>query len=370
MCKPLQSSFLSPEAENRRLRERLDEWEREARNNEEVFRRFREREQELLDADGLPQLLEILTDGMQVSFKVCAVSLVLQDGNHELRRLLDAGGRPAATFDRVRFVDDLESFHPLYCRLNRPLLGPYQADEHQSLFPGGCPPLGSVALVPLMLRGQPVGSLNLGSRDATRFTRHHSTDFLSRLAMIAAVCLENTAVRQHLVFSGITDALTGLHNRRYLERRLQEEIARARRHGQPLSCLFVDADHFKRVNDEHGHNTGDLVLREIARRMRECLRRSDVATRFGGEEFALLLPQTDADEAFCLAERIRRHIGGQPFPTAQGGRIPVTVSIGVGELPGEGGDGAGKRMLEQADAALYQAKRQGRDRVVRADRPA
>lgn len=360
--------FLTPEAENRRLREQLDEWEREARNNEEIFRRFRDREQALLDASDLPDLLEILTRGMRESFQVCCVSLVLLDGNHKLRHLLASSGRQATSFGDVLFVDDLEAFHPIYSRLRKPWLGPYQGGGHSSLF-HGCPPLHSMALVPLILRGSLVGSLNLGSRQPTRFTRHHSTDFLFRLAMIAAVCLENTAVRQHLVFSGLTDALTGLHNRRYLERRLQEEIARARRYGHPLSCLFVDADHFKQVNDRHGHSTGDLVLREISQRMKECLRASDVATRYGGEEFALLLPQTDAREAFNLAERIRRRIERHPFPTASGSEIPVTVSIGVGEL-GEAPDGeGGKKLVEQADSALYEAKRLGRNRVVRSGHP-
>ncbi len=364
-----QTRFLSPEAENRLLREKLDHWEKEARNNEEVFRRFHEREQALLDADDLPRLLEVLTRELQHSFRVPCITLVLQDGNHELRHLLTSAGQQPQDFGDVLFIDDMEAFHPIYTRLHRPWLGPYMGEEHGALF-SGCRPLRSIALVPLLLRGNLVGSLNLGSGDPTRFTRHHGTEFLSRLAMIAAVCLENTAIRQHLVVSGLTDALTGLHNRRYLERRLQEEIARARRYGHPLSCLFVDADHFKRVNDLHGHASGDLVLREISQRMKECLRASDVATRYGGEEFALLLPQTDATEAFHLAERIRRRIEEHPLPIAGGDAIPVTVSVGVGELgEGEAGEAA-QQMLAEADAALYQAKREGRNRVIKAGRRA
>jgi len=362
----LHQPHLSPEAENRKLRNSLRELTEEARNNEETLKRFDGRELSLLGAETLSELLEILTSGMRDSFQLPCISLVLEDGNHELRHLLTGTGIQPEDFRDVLFVDDLERFHPLYRRLSTPWLGPFLGDEHRTLF-SDCSPLRSLALVPLIRRGTLVGSLNLGSPEKTRFTRHHATDFLHRLATIAAVCLENTANREHLVISGLTDALTGLHNRRYLERRLAEEVARARRYRHPLSCLFVDADHFKRVNDLYGHSTGDMVLREIALRMKGCLRASDVATRFGGEEFTLLLPQTDAREAFNLAERIRMDIAETPVPVAPERELRVTVSIGVSEMALQRDDGdAGARLMADADAALYDAKRQGRNRVISA----
>ena len=159
-----------------------------------------------------------------------------------------------------------------------------------------------------------------------------------------------------------------MHNRRYLQKRLNEEIARSRRYNHPLSCLFIDADHFKQVNDRYGHGAGDLVLREIALRVSECLRASDVATRFGGEEFALLLPQTDAKEAFKIAERIRLRIAQHPVTLAQGAELSITVSIGISELENGEREDPGKSLLSDADAALYQAKRRGRNRTVRPDR--
>jgi len=359
----LHTPHLSPEAENRKLREGLRELAEEARNNEETLKRFHERELSLLSAETLPELLEILTGGMQASFRLPCISLVLHDNDHELRHLLTGTGILPEGFDNVIFVDDLEHYHPVYTHLRQPWLGPFMGEEHRALFTG-CSPIRSLALVPLIRRGTLVGSLNLGSGNNTRFTRHHATDFLHRLATIAAVCLENTANREHLVISGLTDALTGLHNRRYLERRLAEEVARAHRYDHPLSCLFVDADHFKRVNDLYGHSTGDLVLREIALRMKECLRASDVATRFGGEEFTLLLPQTDAREAFNLAERIRARIEQLPIPVASGCELSVAVSIGVSELNARQGDDAGGQLMADADAALYEAKRLGRNRVI------
>ena len=225
-------------------------------------------------------------------------------------------------------------------------------------------------MLPMIRRNQLVGVLNLGSQNPTRFTRHHATDFLDRLASIGAVCLENATNREHMVISGLTDALTGMHNRRYLQKRLNEEVARSRRYGHPLSCLFIDADHFKRVNDLHGHSAGDLVLQEISLRICDCLRVSDVATRFGGEEFALLLPQTDSEEAFKIAERIRLRIAKDPVTLNQGTKLQITASIGISELSKGDLEDPGKALLDDADVALYAAKRLGRNRTVRPNRSA
>ena len=354
--------------ENRRLRQRLQELTDEARNSEAVSRRCHDRELLLLTAETLPQLLNVLTEGMRQSFGLSSLSLVLCDPVHEIRHLLRHAGTPEEAFPMVRFEDHLESLSPVYARLSRPWLGPFTGEEHARLFPLGRPP-DSIALLPMMRRGELVGSLNLGSEVPHRFTRHHGSDFLYRLATIAALCLENATNRERLFLSGLTDTLTGLHNRRYLETRLEEELARARRYRLPLRCLFLDADHFKGINDTWGHAVGDQVLVETAQRVKACLRASDIATRYGGEEFALILPQTGMDEAQHLAERIRLEVAGTSVAVVDDGRpLGITLSIGVSEiLPGvHDGDlrALGQRVLAQADAALYQAKAQGRNRVV------
>ncbi len=358
----LDISKISLEAENRLLRSRLEQFMAEASYNERTHMRCHERELSLLAAEDLPQLLQILTQGMQASFRLPCISLVLLDPEHELRHLLANTGTSAETLNDVYFVDQLSTFSPILEGLRSPWLGPFLGYDHRELFPH-CRALRSVALLPMIRRNTLVGGLYLGSDDISRFTRHHASDFLNRLAAIGAVCLENTANREHLVVSGLTDALTGLHNRRYLERRLSEEIARSRRYGHPLSCLFIDADHFKLVNDLHGHSAGDQVLRELSLRVRECLRASDVATRFGGEEFALLLPQTDLVEALKLAERIRHRVQQNPIPAGNGNELAITISIGVSELKEADQEDAGERLISSADAALYQAKQQGRNRV-------
>jgi diguanylate cyclase (GGDEF)-like protein len=160
-----------------------------------------------------------------------------------------------------------------------------------------------------------------------------------------------------------TDPLTGLANRRCLERRLADEIARARRHGVPLTAVALDIDHFKSVNDKHGHDMGDVVLRNVARAMAEGLRSNDLAARPGGEEFLLLLPHTELAGGVTMAERVRGrlerlvHVG--PSTT-----LRVTASFGVACTQQTATLPAGEELLARADRALYEAKRAGRNRVT------
>lgn len=351
---------------NRQLRQQLSSLTREASHNEEVLKRFHDRELTLLATESLPQLLSCLVDGMRASFDLPNIQLVLHDPDHELRHLLLHSGIEPEGLTNIRFVDEITRFSPKHARYRAPWLGPFRNPEHTILFPAD-DSLKSIAILPMIRRGQLVGFIGLGSHDPNRFTRQHASDFLNRLATISAICLENTANREHLVISGLTDALTGLHNRRYLERRLEEEVTRALRYQHPLSCLFIDADHFKQINDRHGHGAGDSVLRELALRVKECLRLSDIATRYGGEEFTLLLPQTDATEAAKLAERIRSRIQAKPIAIHGGGSVEVTVSIGVSALsPGsdrEDPQQNAKQLIEAADQALYKAKESGRNRI-------
>lgn len=155
----------------------------------------------------------------------------------------------------------------------------------------------------------------------------------------------------------LTDRLTGLWNRRFLERTAAAELARSKRHRQPLAAVLFDIDHFKNVNDTHGHLAGDAVLRELASLTRSILRASDSLVRWGGEEFLVLMPHTTHAAAAVAAENLRRLVAAHAFPSV--GRL--TISLGVAEaLPGEDMD----RFFARVDAALYRAKDSGRDRVV------
>jgi diguanylate cyclase (GGDEF)-like protein len=186
--------------------------------------------------------------------------------------------------------------------------------------------------------------------------------------------LRSKALRDALALQAATDGLTGLVNRRTLDQRLADTFAVSRRYGRPLACLMVDVDHFKRVNDTYGHQAGDAVLREVASRMKAQCRGTDTAARYGGEEFSVLLPETDAERAKAVAERIRAAVAAAPVPvwisgtaiddgrTGQIVPVPVRVSVGVASLAEQ--IDTPDALLALADKALYEAKQAGRDQVV------
>jgi len=161
----------------------------------------------------------------------------------------------------------------------------------------------------------------------------------------------------------ITDGLTGLFNRRYMEMHLATLMEQAVSRGKPLAVLVVDIDYFKAVNDSHGHDAGDDVLREFALRIRKTTRNIDLACRYGGEEFVIVMPETDMAVATMVAERLRRRIATEPFTIQLGARnLEVTISIGIAAINGV--DDTAAAILKRADTALYRAKRDGRNRVV------
>ena len=161
----------------------------------------------------------------------------------------------------------------------------------------------------------------------------------------------------------ITDSLTGLYNRKHLMEVLTKEVARAERYQRPLAVLMIDVDHFKLCNDTWGHLAGDEVLRNIAAIFRGCLRESDCVGRYGGEEFLIILPETVADDAWRIADRIRSRLAEEDFPT-DSKPVRITISGGIATFPGNGR--SPESLLRSADAALYQAKNHGRNRVVSA----
>lgn len=159
------------------------------------------------------------------------------------------------------------------------------------------------------------------------------------------------------------DQLTGLLNRREFERILREEKERSLRFGQPCAIILADLDHFKAVNDRHGHPAGDEVLRQVARRLEGSVRSVDRVTRIGGEEFAIVMPQADATVATETAERLCRLIRAEPVPAGGDLRLPLTLSLGVAVFPADAAQG--EDIVTAADKALYAAKTGGRNRVVR-----
>jgi len=338
-----------------------------AAHNEEKMRRSQQRELRLLQADDLSTLFSELIGGLRTSYSLQYVSLVICDPDHDLRHLLLAAGTPAEDIGNLIIVESLTGLAPQYIALRQPWLGPYTVCDHQLIFPRSCN-LASVAMIPLLHRGKLIGSINLGSDDSQRFTRDLASDFLAHLGVIATYSIENVVNRARLLRSGFTDVLTGWHNRRYLQLRMKEELARASRNGDNLVCLMLDVDHFKLVNDTWGHAAGDAVLRELAHRIETQVRASDIAARYGGEEFVVLLPDTGTDDGERLADRIRTAISTTPFDLPNDEETTITASIGIAGIspPSQANDikTIGDSLIARADVALYKAKADGRNRVV------
>jgi two-component system cell cycle response regulator len=354
------------QGEIRELRGRIATLMEEASANEKLLRRSQERELDLLKAENMAQLFDAICKGLKTSYSLESVTLLLLDPQHEIRHLLVADQVSVEDFPTVLFTDSLVGMAPQFNSFHRPWLGPYMGCDHQLLFPG-VQGLKSAALIPLRRQDRLQGSLNFGSVDEKRFTRHLATDFLAHLGVIASFSIENTINRARLVRSGLTDFLTGWHNRRYLNARLKEELARAQRQGTNLTCLVIDLDRFKQINDKHGHLVGDMALREAAQRVDAHIRGSDAAARFGGDEFVVLAPGISSEQAAALAERIRIAVSETPLTIPSGAKLNMTVSIGVAGmmLSREEADlkAAAERLLSDADAALYRAKQLGRNRV-------
>ncbi|HET7788523.1 MAG TPA: GGDEF domain-containing protein [Myxococcales bacterium] len=211
--------------------------------------------------------------------------------------------------------------------------------------------------------GERVGERLLSNDD--RFQIGTSTTFKFSIADEL-----EAAVQRKLVEAALREPLTGLYNRRHFQERFAAEVAVAHRHRRPLSLLLVDVDHFKRVNDKHGHLAGDEVLKTVAQALTQGLRIEDILARFGGEEFVVLAREADAAAAMALAERLRQLVEAAQTPWEGGEGIPagvsVTVSIGVAQLAPEEND---RDLFQRADGAAYQAKKLGRNRVLLAEPP-
>lgn len=354
--------------ENQTLRRKLRAFLAQARENEQKMRRFHEQELRLISTASLAELIQRVLFSYRTAFKLDLVSLVLLDPEYEIQRILGEEGVPLADMEQLLFQSDPDIFDNLFGISTAPLLGPFRPQEQGFLFAPGSPEPRSVALLPLVRYGEMIGCLNLGSLEPNRYVAGSATDFLQRLATIVAICLENATNHERLKRVGLTDSLTGVNNRRFFDQRLKEEVARAVRAGKPLGCLFLDVDHFKSVNDRFGHQVGDKVLWEVAGLIREQLRAEDVLGRYGGEEFAALLINTEQDAALEIAGRIRSVIEAHGFATESRASLQVTISIGVAMLVSEPGESdverIANRLVDDADQAVYRAKREGRNRVV------
>jgi diguanylate cyclase (GGDEF)-like protein len=364
MSNPLQ-------AENLLLRRELNQLLEQARRNEEIMRRHNRLDLQFIGASSFQELIETVFKTLPASSELDVVTLALLDPQYDIRRILADLRIALSDFPHLLFFQEAEELGDIHVNLRKAELGVYSQQRHGALYPEPIMLPASVAIVPLIRNNQLIGTLNLGSSNRNRFTASMASDFIEHLACIVAICIENVINSERLKHIGLTDPLTGVNNRRYVERRLNEEVGRSRRQNTALSCLFIDIDHFKRINDTVGHQAGDEVLREVAGRIKAELRLSDALGRFGGEEFVVLLVDAGLPDAVLVAERIRAGVAETSLVLSSGETLNVTVSIGVATLDtvtaSEELESIGQQFLAQADRALYEAKANGRNMVVAAE---
>ena len=246
----------------------------------------------------------------------------------------------AKSFDGLRFAAQLRSDE---ATRSLPILGVADLDERQKAVKAL-----EIGINDILAR--PIDPGELAARVRTQIRRKRYTDYLrSNL--------------DHSLELAVTDQLTGLHNRRYMAGQLEALMRRSAQGGEPVSVLVIDIDHFKKVNDSFGHDVGDEVLAEFAVRLASNVRAIDLPVRHGGEEFVVVMPDTDLEDARRIAERIRLHVAGAPFRVMGGDELlAVTISIGVACSAGEGD--TPQAIVKRADEAVYEAQSRGRNRVI------
>jgi diguanylate cyclase (GGDEF)-like protein len=219
---------------------------------------------------------------------------------------------------------------------------------------------GVCMVAPIISKSKIRGLLAVGQKMSKENFTRSDQELFSLLAHFISVAFSNSILYQRMEQISITDGLTGLYNYRYFKKRLEDELMRARRYEHYLSLVLFDVDHFKNFNDTQGHPAGDVALKQVADILQATIRKSDIAVRYGGEEFCVILPEGDRRSAFNFAERLRKQIEAHHFRGEEqqpGGRL--TVSLGVASFPGDAHNL--QELIDRADVALYEAKNSGRN---------
>jgi diguanylate cyclase (GGDEF)-like protein len=323
------------------LEERLEELQRERARLADAIRRVGESFTKSLDRVGLLEIVvQTAVDGVEAA---AGRATIRRTGEERLREV-------AATGDPDAYATVLHAAEA----------AALDAGQIAEIELGGA----SALAAPLGGDGG-VGIVSV-ARGERRFTTGEH-ELFSYLTNQASVSVENVDLHETVQRQAVTDELTGLFNHRRFQEVMTQEVERARRYGQEMGLIMLDIDNFKRVNDTYGHLQGDMVLREVARVLRQSSREIDEPARYGGEEMAVALPQTDLEGAFRFAERVRRRIEALDLPLLDGdGTLKVTASFGAASLATSTGDGK-DALVAAADAALYRAKRSGKNRTVRAE---
>jgi diguanylate cyclase (GGDEF)-like protein len=218
-------------------------------------------------------------------------------------------------------------------------------------------PIKPAKVIPIISFSGPIGMVLIGEKVVGKTYDEEENLYIDRLIRFGSLAFQNILHYQR----AIIDFKTRLYNHLFFTRRMDEELARIKRYGSKLTVLILDVDHFKQFNDTHGHMAGDLALVEVAKILKSSIRQEDVAARFGGEEFVLMLIQCDSNYGWLIGERIRKRIMKHRF-SFEGKSLGITVSLGISHAEGNGHHPSGPQLLQEADQALYESKKGGRNR--------
>ncbi len=354
------------EQDYQRLRQTVTNLLVRIEENQQIQARFHDYEFQLLGCRTVSELLDRLFEGAKEHFDLVGVSLVLYDPDYSIAGLIEH--LELGDYNNCFQLRQNEDFFvQIYDGVPSVRLGELELLKSVRLFPN-VGKIGSVALLPLMRQERQIGSLHFASHSSTRYSPDKAVSFMWHLALMVAVCLENCIALEQLKRQGHEDILTQVRNRRSFEEELVKEIERAQRQSTQLSCMFVDIDHFKNINDTYGHQIGDLCLREVANHINQELRKTDLLARYGGEEFVVLLPNCDSAQVAIIAERVRATIEKNSLKTADKKEISLTVSVGLTTwTPTTVNTNdlqlVGKELLGAADSAMYAAKKEGRNKI-------
>ncbi|WP_432474011.1 DUF484 family protein [Amphritea sp. HPY] len=351
--------------QNRELRRTLHLMTSKVERNEAILKSFFEMEIRLLDCSRLDQLLDLILVEFKEYFRLSAVHLILLDPEGAARDLLEQY-TPPEPGHTLRFVNNQRLLNSIF---PSPLLrvGELSPPLKKLAFPSS-PFVLSSALLPLVRQNCLIGSLHLGSNDPGRYSEQFDYDYIGHLASVISVCIENCINQQNLKRLSIIDMLTKVHNRRAFDQEITKELSRSVRAKKNLSCLFVDLDYFKLVNDNYGHQVGDKVLSSIGKLLKSSLRKTDFIARYGGEEFAILLPDCSGEQACHIADTIRQKILHMVINSADGKPFRISASIGVSccdtsKYDHNNIEKLAHHLLKSADIAVYEAKQSGRNRI-------
>lgn len=349
------------------LQSHLESMLERVKQNSATLHRFQAFEMRLLNLNSLADMIDHILEDARHYFDLDVISLCLVDEKGEIAKFLNEDGYECSSKKGLILLDNKNLLLSTFGLAIHPYIGIYKNAKCDDFFSDFEEKPASVAITPLNRRGKYLGTLNLGSYQADRFADTMATDFVEHLVSVVSVCLENNLNFETIRRTSFIDGLTGVNNRRFLEQRIGEELDRCRRNSDPISCLFLDIDFFKAVNDKQGHQAGDRVLCAVASAIKTQLRSNDVLARYGGEEFVALLSNINETMALDIAERIRKTIQSLVIKLDDSS-IFVTISIGSATyLPASStfaiDNDISSRLIRSADSALYEAKRNGRNRV-------